>query len=517
MSIRCGIPLIDAAYSNSNSNNTAIVDAQGEHSYESLFERSGQVAQALLAAVNQQGQTQSSDLNEARVAFLIPSGFEYVIAQWGIWRAGGITVPLCTAHPQPELEYVIDNAQVDIVITHPEFSQRLESIIEARPDLVSLDITAIPSEPEAAVELPIIDPLRRAMIVYTSGTTSRPKGAVTTHANIGAQVSCLVSAWEWSQEDSTLHVLPLHHVHGIVNVLCCALAVGAKLDMLAKFDAEEVWQRFIERHYTLFMAVPTIYVKLAKIYDAATAEQQKAMSAACAGMRLMVSGSAALPVTVLEKWRSMTGHTFLERYGMTEIGMALSNPYRDERRPGYVGVPLPGVQIKLVDEQGETIAKDGRVIEGLAGEIYVKGPNVFLEYWNKPEVTAESFSDGWFKTGDQAIVEAGYYRILGRNSVDVIKSGGYKVFALEIEEVLRAHPDIEECCVVGIDDEEWGELVAAAIILRAGSSLTEATLSSWAREKMATYKIPKLLCFIDELPRNVMGKVTKPAVKALFA
>lgn len=499
MSLNCGVPLIDAAAQNGQG--IAIQDDSGAHSYAELLQRSEALAQLILA--------DAGDLNEARVAFLIPSSADYVIAQWAAWRAGGIAVPLCTSHPKPELEYVIDNAEVDIVITHPEYEERLAPILAARPTLRVYSVTQ--SDQQSQRSLPQIDPARRAMIVYTSGTTSKPKGAVTTHAGIASQIRCLIEAWEWTSNDSTLHVLPLHHVHGIVNVLGCAMWIGARLEMMARFDPQAVWHRFIDADFTLFMAVPTIYVKLAKVYDGASQQEQQRMSAACARMRLMVSGSAALPVTVLEKWQHMTGHTFLERYGMTEIGMAISNPLHGERRPGYVGVPLPGVDVQLVDENNQPIHE-----EGVAGEIQVRGPNVFLEYWKKPDVTAASFKDGWFCTGDQAVMEQGYYRILGRSSVDVIKSGGYKIFALEIEEALRRHPSIEECCVVGIDDEEWGEIVSVAAVLKANCQLDIDKLKSWCRDQLATYKIPKQLKIVDELPRNVMGKVTKPAVKALF-
>jgi malonyl-CoA/methylmalonyl-CoA synthetase len=228
-------------------------------------------------------------------------------------------------------------------------------------------------------------------------------------------------------------------------------------------------------------------------------------------MRLMVSGSAALPVSVLAKWRAISGHTLLERYGMTEIGMALSNPLHGERRPGFVGFPLPGVTVRLADDRGRPIEDDGR-----PGEIEVRGPTVFLEYWRRPDATRQAFRDGWFRTGDVALREDGYYRILGRNSVDIIKTGGYKVSALEIEEVLRTHPALRECTVVGVTDPEWGERVCAAVICRDPESLTLEALRAWAKERLAPYKVPSRLLVLDALPRNVMGKVTKPAVQALF-
>lgn len=224
----------------------------------------------------------------------------------------------------------------------------------------------------------------------------------------------------------------------------------------------------------------------------------------------MVSGSAALPVSVLEQWREISGHTLLERYGMTEMGMAISNPYRGERKPGYIGQALPGVQIRLADEKGQIVS------ESTPGEIQVKGPNVFSEYWGKPTETAKAFTaDGWFLTGDIAVLESGSYRILGRNSVDIIKSGGYKISALEIEEVLRTHPMVKDCAVIGIPDDEWGEVVAAGIV-SGNEPLNVEEIRNWLKGQMPAYKLPRQFMELEELPRNVLGKVTKNALKDLF-
>jgi malonyl-CoA/methylmalonyl-CoA synthetase len=217
-------------------------------------------------------------------------------------------------------------------------------------------------------------------------------------------------------------------------------------------------------------------------------------------LRLMVSGSAALPVSTLERWKEISGHTLLERYGMTEIGMALSNPLHGRRVPGSVGTPLPGVDLRLEE----------------AGGIEVRGPAVFAEYWNKPDATREAFRDGWFMTGDTAVVENGVYRILGRTNIDILKTGGHKVSALEIEEVLRGHSAIAECSIVGVPDAEWGERVAAAVVLKDGHALDLQSLRSWARDLLAVHKLPSRLLVLEALPRNAMGKVMKPALVPLF-
>ena len=261
---------------------------------------------------------------------------------------------------------------------------------------------------------------------------------------------------------------------------------------------------------TLFMAVPTIYVKLIDAWEKASAAERERMSEGCRRMRLMVSGSAALPVPVLERWKEISGHILLERYGMTEIGMCLSNPLHGKRFPGFVGTPLPGVEARLTDETGAPVEP------GTPGEIVVRGRTVFLEYWKRPAETRKAFRDGWFLTGDVAVQENGIYRILGRSSVDIIKTGGYKVSALEIEETLLSHPDIKECAVVGIPDPAWGERVVAALVMREGASLNPDALRAWGKERLAPYKVPKDALEFQELPRNAMGKVSKPDLKKII-
>ena len=257
------------------------------------------------------------------------------------------------------------------------------------------------------------------------------------------------------------------------------------------------------------MAVPTIYFKLIAAFEMLDVADRQQLKNAMKKFRLMVCGSAALPVSVMQQWQEVSGHVLLERYGMTEIGMGISNPYEGLRKPGSIGMPLPGVSVRLVDEHMQPI------INGEAGEIQIKGENVFKEYWNKPDATAKEFTpDGWFKTGDVAVVEEGYYRILGRSSVDIIKSGGYKLSALEIEEVLRTHAMVDDCAVVGIADDEWGELVVAAVVAKVG--LDQHQLNQWMRTQMPTYKTPRKYLLVKELPRNAMGKVVKNEVKTMF-
>jgi malonyl-CoA/methylmalonyl-CoA synthetase len=477
----------------------AIISNGGSFTFENLLEKSSQIATKLLNG--------EADLNQKRVAFMVSPGFEYVAFQWGIWRAGGVAVPLCITYPLPSLKYVIDDTGAEIVIVGPEYEEILKPLVHAKTFTY---YRTAEFQTGIVNQLPDITSERNAMILYTSGTTSLPKGVVTTHANLEAQISTLVDAWQWKSSDHTVCVLPLHHVHGIINVISCALWAGATVEFIDGFSPEKVFGAFALGKINVFMAVPTIYFKLITYWDNLGEEEKSAITENLKKFRLMVSGSAALPVSVMEKWQEISGHTLLERYGMTEIGMGISNPYDGERKAGYIGVPLPGVNVRLVNEHRVIIKEE------TPGEIQIKGANVFKEYWGKAEATEKAFTvDGWFKTGDVAVVENGYYRILGRDSVDIIKSGGYKISALEIEEVLRKHPQLNDCAVVGIPDEEWGELVVASIVVR-NKALDLKQLNEWMRGMMPAYKTPRKYLIVDELPRNAMGKVTKNDVKELF-
>ncbi len=470
-----------------------------DFTYQQLLDTSESIAQELL-----HGQT---ELEEARIAFLVPPGFQYVSIQWAIWRAGGIAVPLCEKHPLSSIRYIIEDTKASVIV----YSKEFESLIMPLANFPGIRLLPTEEIRERQGSLPRISSKRRAMILYTSGTTGSPKGVVTTHQNIEAQITSLTTSWGWSRDDHILNILPLHHVHGIVNVLCCALWSGACCEFLPRFDPDKVFEIFCRQEVNLFMAVPTIYYKLIARWSELPVDLQRRISAALKGFRLMVSGSAALPISVLDAWKQISGHILLERYGMTEVGMAISNPYLGERKPGFIGQPLPGVRVRLADED------DRPVSEGQEGEIQIKGPNVFIEYWRKPEATRESFTpEGWFKTGDIAVYKEGSYKILGRNSLDIIKSGGYKISALEIEEVLRTHPQIKDCAVVGVPDDEWGELVAASLILKDRKEIDTVELSGWLKEKLPTYKIPRKYIFQDDLPRNVMGKVSKNDLKKLI-
>jgi len=490
----------------------AVADGQVSLSYSELIRRSEAVAVGLARMLGSGGSL--PDLAGQRVGALLPASCAHVVAQWGSWRAGALWVPLAVTHPARELAFVLDDAEPSALIVAGGLRDRLADLARERGiPLFGLDELEAAGQRDPADVGHVrvhqrVSPERPALMIYTSGTTGRPKGVVTTHGNLQAQIEALVDAWAWSGDDHILHVLPLHHVHGVVNVLCCALYAGAQCTFM-EFGAAPVWERIAQGDLTLFMAVPTIYARLIRAWEEATSSDRERWSRGAQGLRVMVSGSAALPVSTLHRWREITGHTLLERYGMTEIGMGLSNPLEGERRPGTVGQPLPGVEVRLVDDAGQPVTP------GEHGQIEVRGPQVFAEYWRRPEATRGAFHEGWFVTGDEAVLEDGYYRILGRRSVDILKTGGYKVSALEIEGVLREHEEIEDVAVVGVADPEWGERVCAALICAESAPDVEA-LRTWARERLAPYKVPRTFRVVAELPRNAMGKVVKPEVRSLF-
>jgi len=497
---------------------TAIVDIHGHYSYQNLEDTSAYIAKKLLKL--------NADYQNIPITFLIPPSFEYVAVQWGIWRAGAIAVPIALTHPPAEVNYVLEDSQARIIFAHSTYLEKVQKIAQKR----SIQIIEISSEllaqaqqdfntktdtkyQKTSLKLPEISDDRSAMMIYTSGTTNRPKGVVTTHGNIKAQIKTLVEAWGWESSDYILNILPLHHVHGVINVVSCALYAGATCEMHERFNVERTWEVLASGRLTLFMAVPTIYQKLIQFWEKSPAYEKTYLSNQICKLRLMVSGSAALPVTVLQKWKSISTHTLLERYGMTEIGMGLSNSLNGERLVGKVGKPLPNVEIRLVDEKGKTIEEIAQ-----SGEIQIKSPSVFKEYWKKPEATQEAFTEeGWFITGDIAQRdEDGNYQILGRKSQDIIKTGGFKVSALEIESILLTLQEIEECAVVGIPHDEFGEKVGILFMSNI-SDINLENLKEKSKKYLAPYKVPSFWKKVEKLPRNAMGKVLKPTVRKQFS
>ena len=407
-------------------------------------------------------------------------------------KLGAILVPINVLYREREVGHIVGDAGPVAVVTTADLTGLVP------PGTTVWDVEGLaeeaggiadPSSPDTN-EAPRDD--TPAAVVYTSGTTGRAKGAVLTHGNLAANARTLVGAWRLTAEDRYLAVLPLFHVHGLGNGVCSWLASGCRMRLVERFEHDKAEALFEESRPTLFFGVPTVYVRLLELPgDAARRIGERA--------RLFVSGSAPLPASVFEAFRTRVGHAILERYGMTETLMTIGNPYDGERRPGTVGRPLPGVEVRIAGPDGRDVAN------GETGELLVRGPSVFAGYWRQPEATAAAFADGWFRTGDLGSRSTdGYVTLRGRAS-DLIISGGLNVYPREIEEVLLEQPGVREAAVVGAVDERRGERPVAFF---AGDA-DEATLEAACRRLLASFKVPTAFVRVEALPRNALGKVQK--------
>ncbi len=450
-----------------------------------------------------------------RVALQLPKCLAFVYLHLAIMRLGAICLPLNTGYPTRELAYFLEDAAASLFFA--EGSQR-ESVMPLLAKLPALrgcifldcddnrfDKLIAPFTPADAEDFPLpADADATCLMIYTSGTTGRPKGAELTHGNLTANLDSLHAAWGWQNDDVLLHVLPIFHVHGLVVALHGALNAGATTIMFERFDPARALDRLMRQPCTVFMAVPTIHRRLV---DAPGARQ-----CSLRHMRLITSGSDRLPDDLFQQFEETFGYRLLERYGMSETGMNLSNPLRGERRVGSVGLPLPGVEVRIVDPDTEQPVPDGTV-----GEVHVRGANVFKGYWRQPEKTAAAFTaDGWLRTGDLGLREPdGYFTLKGR-SKDLIISGGYNVYPPEVELVLADHPAVEASAVIGCPDTEWGERVVAVVVMRPGVTVTPAEIIAFCRERLAGYKTPRQVFAVGALPRNAMGKVQKAQLRDQF-
>uniref|UniRef100_UPI002FCC0FAF malonate--CoA ligase n=1 Tax=Ramlibacter sp. TaxID=1917967 RepID=UPI002FCC0FAF len=432
-------------------------------------------------------------------------------------RAGYVFLPLNTAYQKAEIEYFVGNAEPAVVVCSPaNFGWVSKIAFQAGTHHVfTLGEERNGSLLErAAQHSDRHEPVMRgdddlAAILYTSGTTGRSKGAMLTHGNLLSNAQVLKAYWGWREGDVLIHALPIFHVHGLFVALHGALLNGSKILWFGKFDPKKVIERMPDA--TVFMGVPTLYTRMLA--------ESRLNKVVARNMRLFVSGSAPLLLETFNAWRERTGHTILERYGMSETVMLTSNPYdaKDgERRGGTVGFPLPGVGVRVRDDQGRDLPA------GEIGAIEVKGPNVFKGYWRMPEKTKEEFTaDGWFRTGDVGkIDERGYVTIVGR-SKDLIISGGYNVYPAEIEGYLNDMPGVAESAVVGVPHGDFGEVGVAVVIAKPGAQLQPEQLIASLKSQLANFKIPKRCFVVDQLPRNTMGKVQKNLLreqhKGLFA
>ncbi|XP_019260109.1 PREDICTED: malonate--CoA ligase-like isoform X2 [Nicotiana attenuata] len=500
------------------------------------------------------GVKRNVDLGGARVGIIAKPCAEFVAGILGTWLSGGVAVPVALSYPVTELLHVMNDSGISVILStddpqelpyQKKVHQELMNTLAVKTGACLSLIPPIPSAHLSAkhdhAKVMVSDGPRNiletrncedpALILYTSGTTGKPKGVVHTHKGILAQVQILAEAWEYTSKDQFLHCLPLHHVHGLFNALLAPLYAGSTVEFIPKFSVSEIWQRWCESYpadrtktdnaITMFTGVPTTYTRLIQYYEEMDPKQKAASASAARHLRLMMCGSSALPFPIMQQWETITGHRLLEYYGMTEFVMAISNPIRGKRKGGTVGKPFSAVQAKILLDDHDENGSDKSEL----GELCIKSPSLFKEYWKLPEVTNQSFTDdGFFRTGDAVTVdEDGCYIILGRTNADIMKVGGYKFSALEIEAILLEHPAISECCVLGLPDKEYGEVVCAIFVpytelkgrreeeLKPALRLQE--LSDWAKERLAPYKIPRRLLVWYSLPRNAMGKVNKEELK----
>lgn len=518
------------------------------------------------------------------ISYMCGNDASHVVTQWAIWMNGHIAVPLTSLHPAELIKYFLADSSSKLLISSEQYENILKPISEEmtipliitkhHQDSQFLRKVAENGNEDVGMENSYYNETE-AMLLYTSGTTSKPKGVVWDHRMLSVQIAALQSAWHYTGNDVVLHCLPLHHVHGQVNSLNASLASGARIRMLATFSPHNVWSRLLgmdnkdEPKITVFHGVPAMYARLAAEHEKMFGNkktEEYVRSTLSTKMRLMCAGSASLPSKLYHKWEKISGHRLLERYGMTEIGMALSNPYRpvEGRTVDTVGLPLPGVkaQVAIISDDGEVLPlvtvetpepeskiclnrlgitssaelfvdskdynwkepkitihnkvdEDGEVFQG---ELLIKGPAVFTTYWNKcTKLTCDDFTaDGWFRTGDTVSFSENKFRILGRTSIDIIKTAGYKVSALQVESAILENPAVSDVAVLGVANENMGEIIVAAVVFKPDSKLTLSEIKNYAGKKLAPYQLPRKLIVLDELPRNTMGKLDKKLIKEMI-
>ena len=424
-------------------------------------------------------------------------------------RAGLVYHPLNDAYQAAELGYFLADARPTLVVCaperNPEFTQ-LTNNVGCR--VLTLDAAGAGSLVDGAAGLPAeftdvdCDADATAVLLYSSGTTGQPKGAMLSHENLASNTATLIDAWGFSADDHLLHALPLYHAHGLFVALGCVLMSGCSMTLLPKFEPRAVIAAL--RESTVMMGIPTFYTRLLNEHDFDAAR--------CAGMRLFISGSAPLRAGTHREFEARTDHRILERYGMTETSMLSSNPLHGERRAGSVGPALPGVSIRVVDDEARPVAA------GTIGAVQVRGPNVFTGYWQLPDKTAREFTaDGYFRTGDQGVLGAdGYLTIVGRDK-DMVISGGLNVYPKEVELVLDALDAVLESAVVGVPHADFGEGVIAVVVPNPGHDASESDIIAALRRQLANFKLPKRVFVVDDLPRNAMGKVQKNELRDQYA
>ena len=464
------------------------------------------ISAELAGALTELGVTQG-----ARVAVQVSKSPEAILLYLACLRIGGVYLPLNTGYTGDEIRYFLNDAEPALFVCQPRLEDEAQALAAetgcpAVATLGTADDGSLLEKSRRATpceEIATLGENDLAAILYTSGTTGRSKGAMLTHRNLASNAETLVKAWHFSANDRLIHALPIFHTHGLFVACNVILMAGASMLFLPKFDADVIFAELPKG--SVLMGVPTFYTRLV--------QDERLTPEVTAHMRLFISGSAPLTSETHEAFEAKTGHAILERYGMTETNMNISNPYQGERRAGTVGMPLPGVDIRITDrESGHEVA------EGDIGILQVRGPNVFIGYWRMPEKTREELlEDGFFITGDLAMRDAqGYVHIVGRDK-DLVISGGYNVYPKEVEQIIDELEQVEESAVVGLPHPDLGEGVTAVVVLKQGCHVDEAAIIGHLQQRLAKYKQPKQVFFVEELPRNTMGKVQKNELRKRFA
>ncbi|EME87219.1 uncharacterized protein MYCFIDRAFT_60682 [Pseudocercospora fijiensis CIRAD86] len=546
------------AIQNHDPNTTAVVHSLCGRSF-----KYGSVLQDIALRKDQilseTGKSEDSIAGE-RIAFLVENSYDYVVTLLSCLASNAIAVPLAPSFPAGELRYILNHSEALALIHSKKFAKGAQEVLKEGLDKtpISIAVEKIREGAKSREQVQLtgnVEDAEGGMMLYTSGTTAKPKGVLLPQRVLTAQAKSLIEAWEYTPDDRLLHVLPLHHIHGTVNALLTPILAGSSIEFMYPFNVDNVWKRFAapfqstiispessKTPVSFFTAVPTVWARMLQSYPDLPSDIKTSADEAIQRkhLRLNISGSAALPTPTKQAWTDLSnGNVLLERFGMTEVGMALSCGLADtDRIDGSVGWPLPSVQARLVDFDTHEVIQPGQETSSTgkerAGEIQLKGPTIFQSYWRNPEATKKEFtSDGWFKTGDIAVrrpVPAGSgegasgpwatgpaYFILGRKSADIIKTGGEKVSALEIERHLLSLPQVSECAVVGLPSVAWGQKAAAVIVLtkfgqtcgRNGGAWSALEMRRALREKLVAYKIPQDMKVVECLPRNAMGKVNK--------
>ena len=443
-----------------------------------------------------------------RVAVFLANSLELVYFFAGTLKNGSIAVPMNTYFKEEEAKYMLNDSGAKVILADKEtlpIIKKIQPKLNFLKRIITVDINDftdfndfIKNASDKCPDVEVNDE-DGSIMFYTSGTTGKCKGALLSHKNMESDLEALKQAWHLTNKDKLILALPLFHIHGLGVALCGSLYNGYSLVLRKKFDAEETLKLIEEKKATLFMGVPTMYIKILEVKN----KEKYDIS----NMRLFISGSAPLPAETFKEFKQVFGHEILERAGMSETNMNFSNPYHGKRKPGTVGLPLSCVEVKIADKNFN------EVLKGKEGEILLKGSNVFRGYWNAPEKTRESFHDGWFITGDIGKVdEDGYVAFLGR-SKDLIISGGLNIYPAEVEETINSHPAILESAVIGVPDKYFGESVKAFVVLKNNIKPTEKEIITYCKQRLASYKKPKYVEFIDALPRNSMGKVQKNVLR----